>query len=108
MVRLLMGDSHDIRKLLTPLRELHEQIRANVVEACERASINDLAQVVSEEEGDTIFALDRVSEELLIDFFDREVAPFTPLLLIAEGLSGGHITLPRGTAQADVVWRIIV
>jgi hypothetical protein len=83
-------------------------IRASVVVACERASTNELATVVSEQDGDTIFALDRVSEELLIDFFEREVAPRAPLILIAEGLSDGQITLPRGTAECEVVWRIIV
>lgn len=97
-----------IQNLLAPLRRLHEQIRASVVEACERASSRELATVVSEQEGDTIFALDRVSEELLIDFFEREVAPHAPLILIAEGLHDGQITLPRGTAESDVVWRIIV
>jgi fructose-1,6-bisphosphatase/inositol monophosphatase family enzyme len=108
MADKMRDESLEITKLLSPLRELHERIRGGVVEACERASINELAKVVSEDEGDTIFALDRVSEELLIDFFEREVAPFTPVLLIAEGLSGGQIALPRGTADADIRWRIIV
>jgi fructose-1,6-bisphosphatase/inositol monophosphatase family enzyme len=103
-----MTSTHDIRQLLDPVRRLHEQIRASVVDACERSTAGELAAVVSEQEGDTIFALDRVSEELLIDFFEREVAPVAPLLLIAEGLSDGQIVLPRGTAEADVVWRIIV
>ena len=98
----------DIRKLLGPLRQLHETIRGSVVEACERATLGELASVVSEQEGDTIFALDRVSEELLIDFFEREVAPLAPLLLIAEGLIEGQIALPHGVAESDVVWRIIV
>ena len=98
----------DIRTLLDPIRRLHETIRAAVVEACERGSSGELAKVVAEEEGDTIFALDRVSEEVLIDFFEREVAPRAPVLLIAEGLSDGQITLPRGTPESDVVWRIIV
>jgi len=98
----------DIRKLLDPLRKLHEKIRGSVVEACERATLRELASVVSEQEGDTIFALDRVSEELLIDFFEREIAPLAPVLLIAEGLSEGQIVLPRGVAESDVVWRIIV
>ena len=101
-------DARDIQKLFKPLRSLHEQIRASVVEACERASSPELAAVVSEQEGDTIFALDRISEQLLIDFFEREVTPLAPVILIAEGLSDGQITLPRGTAESDVVWRIIV
>jgi len=98
----------DIRTLLEPLRRLHETIRAAVVEACERAGSDELAKVVAEEESDTIFAIDRVSEEVLIDFFEREVAQHAPVLLIAEGLSDGQITLPRGTAESDVVWRVIV
>jgi fructose-1,6-bisphosphatase/inositol monophosphatase family enzyme len=108
MVGEMTDESHDIRKLLKPLRELHDRIRASVVDACERASVSELAKVVSEQEGDTIFALDRVSEELLIDFFEREVAPFAPLVLIAEGLSEGQIVLPRSASEADIVWRIIV
>jgi fructose-1,6-bisphosphatase/inositol monophosphatase family enzyme len=98
----------DIRTLLEPLRRLHETIRATVVEACERAASGELAKVVSDEEGDTIFALDRVSEEVLIDFFEREVAPHAPVLLIAEGLNDGRIIVPRGAAESDVVWRVIV
>ena len=99
---------HDIRQLLDPVRRLHEEIRSSVVAACERATLDQLATVVSEQEGDTIFALDRVSEEVLIEFFDREVAPIAPVVLIAEGLMDGQIVLPRGTSEADAVWRIIV
>src|ERR1044072_1376456 len=98
----------DIRTLLDPLRRRHETIRAAVVEACERAGSGELARVVAEEISDTIFAIDRVSEEVLIDFFEREVAPLAPVLLIAEGLRDGRIALPRGTAESDVVWRVIV
>jgi fructose-1,6-bisphosphatase/inositol monophosphatase family enzyme len=103
-----MTAAHDIRQLFDPVRRLHEQIRAAVVKACERATLDQLATVVSEQEGDTIFALDRVSEELLIDFFEREVASRAPLVLIAEGLDEGQIVLPRGTQESDAVWRIIV
>src|SRR6267142_5607410 len=98
----------DVRALLTPIRELHERIRSAVVEACEGAAVDELARVVKEEEGDTIFAVDRVSEELLLEVFEREVATTAPLVLIAEGLEGGQIMLPRGLPEAEAVWRIIV
>jgi fructose-1,6-bisphosphatase/inositol monophosphatase family enzyme len=98
----------DIHGLLDPIRRLHERIRDHLVETCERASVADLSRVVGNAEGDTIFAIDRVSEELVADFFASEVAPASPLVLIAEGLEGGQITLPRGTPEPDAVWRIIV
>lgn len=98
----------DARALLAPIKQLHERIRAAVVEACERAATDELARVVKEEEGDTIFAVDRVSEELLVEFFEREVAPAAPLVLVAEGLEGGRVMLPRGIPESEAVWRIIV
>jgi fructose-1,6-bisphosphatase/inositol monophosphatase family enzyme len=98
----------DARSLLDPLRRLHEMIRRAVVEACERSGLEAMAAVEREEEGDTIYAVDRVSEELLVEFFEREVAPSAPLVLIAEGLRGGQVVLPHGALEADAVWRVIV
>jgi hypothetical protein len=45
---------------------------------------------------------------LLIDFFEREVASLGPVVLVAEGLPGGQLILPRGASQAEAIWRIIV
>src|SRR5689334_818870 len=98
----------DIHGLLSPIRQLHERIRDYLVETCERVSVADLSRVVADAEGDTIFAIDRVSEELVVDFFAREVASANPIVLIAEGLEGGQMTLPRGTPESNAVWRIIV
>src|SRR5207237_7391106 len=60
------------------------------------------------EEGDTIYAVDYLTEELLIDFFARETAPATPIVLIAEGLPTGSLVLPLGTPEENAIWRIIV
>src|SRR5271166_4559018 len=61
-----------------------------------------------QEEGDTIYAIDRVSEELIIEFFEREATASGGIILIAEGLHGGQVVLPRGASESDVKWRIIV
>ena len=100
--------SQDVRALLEPVRRLHELIRAAVVEACERASLEELSGVERDEEGDTIYAVDRVGEEVLIEFFEREVAAHAPLVLIAEGLEGGQVVLPRGAREDEAVWRVVV
>jgi len=94
--------------LFAAIKTLHETIRRTVVDACERSAIESLASVAQEEEGDTIYAVDRISEELLVEFFEREIAPLTPVVLIAEGLPGGKIVLPHGLSEADAVWRVIV
>nr|HMN31379.1 hypothetical protein [Caldilineaceae bacterium] len=51
-----------IEELLPPIRRLHDQIRAAVVAACEQSALDDLAAIAHEEAGDTIYAVDKISE----------------------------------------------
>lgn len=99
---------NDIKQLFEPIKRLHEIIRSRVVETCENSSLNQLSAIVADDEGDTIFAIDRVSEEILIEFFEREIAEQVPIVLIAEGLESGKIVLPRDADEKDAIWRIIV
>ncbi len=98
----------DARALLPPLRRLHAQIRGAVVEAAERSAADALAAVAEDAEGDTLYAVDRVSEEHLLEFFAAAIAPWAPLVLIAEGLPGGRVTLPLGLPEEDARWRVLV
>ncbi len=99
---------NEITDLRQPILSLHRQIREAVVAASEAASLEEMSTIAQEEAGDTIYAIDRISEELLLAFFEREIAVHTPLVLIAEGLHGGQVVLPAGTAEADARWRVIV
>ena len=94
--------------LLAPIRKLHAQIRDAVVAACERSSTEAMSGIAQEQEGDTIYAIDRVSEELIVEFFESEAAASGGIVLIAEGLHGGQVVLPRRASESDVKWRIIV
>ncbi len=97
-----------MHSLLQPIKRLHAEIRDAVVAVCETAALEELSVIAHEEEGDTIYAIDKVSEELLIEFFETHIAVHTPIILIAEGLDAGGIVLPKGTRPEDAVWRIIV
>ncbi len=98
-----------IQDFLEPIRRLHEEIRDAVVTACEESDATALSAIAAEEEGDTIYAIDRVSEERLVHFFAHEVAIHTPIVLIAEGLEPhGKVVLPEGTPEAEAKWRVIV
>jgi hypothetical protein len=87
----------DVATLLPAIRRIHERIRDAVVAACEKSASADLAAVAHESDGDTIYAVDRISEDLLIELFEREIAGTVPVVLLAEGLPGGKVILPRGT-----------
>ena len=104
----LMSTVANSESLLQPLRRLHERIRQKVVDACELRSLESVSAIAREEEGDTIYAIDYLTEDLLVDFFTSEIASSTPIVLIAEGLSGGQLVLPRGASEETAIWRIIV
>ncbi len=104
-----MSIAEDTGELLTAIRRIHERVRDAVVAECETAAVEELATVADDESsGDTIYAVDRISEELLVELFEEEVAGVTPVVLIAEGISGGKIVLPYGATEAGAVWRILV
>ena len=111
--RLLTGsDSQEMveraRPLLAPILDLQAHIRDAVVLACEQNEVADLTRIVREGEGDTIYSIDRVSEDLIVSFFAQEIAPITPIVLIAEGLPSGEVVLPEGASVEEAEWRIIV
>jgi hypothetical protein len=93
--------------LLGSIRAIHEEIRRAVTSACESSPPADISRVVEDGEGDTVYSVDRISETMLVAFFEREIASRVPIVLIAEGLSGGKIALPRGSKESEAVWRII-
>lgn len=96
-------------QLLGLLHTLHASIRDTVVAVCERSATAELAHIVAEETtGDTIYAIDRVSETLLVDFFAQHVAPHWPLVLIAEGLPGGEVVLPHNSSADAALIRVIM
>ena len=97
----------DARGLLPSILALHDRIRAAVLEAFETQHRDELAGVAHDEEGDTIYAIDRVSEAALVEGLSA-VAREDPLVLVAEGLPAGGLTLPEGTRAADCRWRLLV
>jgi fructose-1,6-bisphosphatase/inositol monophosphatase family enzyme len=98
----------DPDELLAQLRAIHATIRDTVVFATERQSLEQLAVAVAEEGGDTIFAIDRVSEGVLLQHF-ATLAERWPMVLIAEGLGeSGRAVLPEGADEAEAQVQVIV
>jgi fructose-1,6-bisphosphatase/inositol monophosphatase family enzyme len=102
----------DPRALIAPLRRIHEEIRDAVVLACEEAAADDLSRIAQEDEGegegDTIYAVDRVSEDRLLGLVERELGTFGPVVVIAEGLPGGRAMVPQGRSEEEAGLRVIV
>jgi hypothetical protein len=94
--------------LLSELRAIHAAIRDAVVEACEATALELLAAPVAEEGGDTIFAIDRISEAVLLSKFAR-LSQSRSFVLVAEGLGEmGRVVLPGDANEESAELRVIV
>ena len=98
-----------VEALLEPMLALHDRIRASVMDACARQASEQLATVAADdgEAGDTIYAIDRVSEEALVQGL-AEPARKEPLCIVAEGLPDNALVLPRGAREDDCRWRLLI
>ena len=98
----------DVERLLARIRGIHEKIRDRVVASCETRPGDELAAVVGDDAGDTLFAIDRVSEEVLLAEFES-LAQEWPLLLVAEGLGqDGRRVLPQDAPPGDIELVVLV
>lgn len=96
------------RDLLPVLQRLHRRIRDAVVRAFRERSSDELAGVAGDDGGDTIYGIDRVSEEVLLEELGAQAAVLGGLVLVAEGLPGGRVVLPRGSDAASARYVVIV
>ncbi len=92
-------------ELLEPIRRLHERIRDSVVSALERSDLEEMSKVAKDGDGDTLYAVDRVSEEDILDFFS-ELSLERPVILIAEGLA--NAVIPDGAREEEAAFRILM
>jgi fructose-1,6-bisphosphatase/inositol monophosphatase family enzyme len=90
----------ELRSLLAPIRTLHNNIRDVVLAACEKQRPEDLAEIDRETVGDTIYAIDAVSDEAL-HVFIQENARKHSFTVVAEGLES-H------SDESAATWKIIV
>jgi len=98
----------NINRLLGQIRAIHHAIQTSVIESSEQQAIEQLATIVGEQAGDTIFELDRVSEKVLLEHFS-ELGRERSFVLIAEGLGeDGVHTFPEDPDPNEVELRIII
>lgn len=97
-------------RFVEPLLRVQGDIRDDVLAACEAAGERSLSGVDRDADGggDTIYEIDRVGEERLVELFERELASIAPLVLLAEGLPPSGVALPRGSDPASATFRVLV
>ncbi len=98
----------EITDFLPMLKRIHHRTRSILVQENEDTEIERMSAVAREEVGDTIYVVDQLAEDLIVDFIQSAIGRTTTVVLIAEGIKSGQLVLPVGADESDAEWRIIV
>ena len=91
------------RRLLCALQD---EIRDTLIAARVHGA-EDFAQVAAVTAADTIYHVDRLSEQAILDWFGAHWPPAWPVELVMEGIED-EVTFPRGTPVARTMFKCII
>lgn len=87
---------------------LHVSIRDALIASRARAA-RTFSQVAAVTAADTIYHIDRLSEEAIFAWFEAHWPKSWPVELVMEGVADGEtVTFPRGTPVKRTVWKCII
>jgi fructose-1,6-bisphosphatase/inositol monophosphatase family enzyme len=78
------------------------------VRRAQRRGSRRMTEVAAVTSADTIYGIDKVSEQAVLAWFTKNWPRHWPVELVMEGLEGAAVTFPRGTAVADTVFKCIL
>lgn len=88
------------------LCQLQETIRDRLIAARQRQA-RSFARVAAETAADTIYQIDKLSEDTLVAWLNDHWPRSWPVELIMEGLET-ELTFPAGTPVSDTRWKLII
>jgi fructose-1,6-bisphosphatase/inositol monophosphatase family enzyme len=99
----------ELEKFRVLLCQLGDAIRDAVIAGRARQSVEQLSAVAAESAADTIYAIDKLSEDAILAWFAAHWPADEPVELIFEGIDeSAPPCFPSGTDALDTKWKIIL
>ena len=99
-------DSRTLERARRLICRLQETIRDRLIAARQRQA-RGFARVAAETAADTIYEIDRISEDVLTDWLAKHWPSAWPVEIVMEGLES-ELTFPLGTPVKDTRWKLII
>lgn len=100
-----MSLSHEDLRLL--LCDLGNYVQAKILSGRQSRSINALANVAAQTSADTIYAIDKISEDAIAEWFTEKWPATEPVEIVMEGLEE-ETCFPRGTPASQTKWKCLL
>lgn len=111
-IRAILGNMASVEpfeRMRQLLCKLQDHLREIICAARDADTTRSLAGVAEETPADTIYAIDKISEEAITAWFEANWPSDLPIELIMEGAGErGPITIPRGIKVEQTDWKCIL
>jgi fructose-1,6-bisphosphatase/inositol monophosphatase family enzyme len=94
-----------MRELLCALQN---HIRDALIQARDTSAAENFAEVAHETLADTIYQIDKISEDAILSWFHNHWPATLPIELVMEGIEDEAVTFPRGTSVEKTQWKCIL
>ena len=99
--------SRSAEDLRLKLCSLGDFIRDRVIHERTGKSIESLSSVAAHSNADTIYGIDKISEEAITEWFEREWPSDEPVQVVMEGIDE-ECCFPKGTPAGETKWKCII
>jgi len=98
-----------LERLRAHLCDLQDSIRDALIAARSTVAAQGFAEIAAQTSADTIYQIDRVSEEAITRWFESNWPQDEPVQLEMEGLPDGEVVcFPSGTRVEDTRWKCLL
>lgn len=101
-----LGEKEAIRRLLCDLGTV---VQTHVTQESSKVESRTLSEVSDITKADTIYQIDKFSEDALLAWFEQQWPEDLPVEVIAEGLEGsGPVVFPKSSRLEDTKFKVII
>ncbi|MES2310025.1 MAG: inositol monophosphatase, partial [Verrucomicrobiota bacterium] len=94
--------------LFQTIRLLHDDLQKKILSHRQTSSIERMSEVAAETKSDTIYQIDKVSEEAIFEWMKIHWPASEPVTLVMEGIEEGTVVFPEGSNPQSIRWVLII
>jgi len=100
-----MSELEQFRILLSGLQD---RVLETLLDGRARSNTAELSAIAATTEADTIYGIDKITEQPILDWFTEHWPGDEPVELVMEGLEGEPTVFPQATPATNLRWKVIL
>lgn len=103
-----MRKKNKLNRILEKIRQLHLDLKKQIFLHRKKSAFSSLFKISRKSKSDIIYEIDRVSEEVILSWFQKNWLKEEPVEIVMEGFDEGHQVFPKKTPSNKIRWKMII